>query len=290
MLWKGKKVNINNYNEVFAEFPLDIREVVRSAILDDTPIEHYIKRGVDPYLLWQIKLGLDEGLDSEWFSILRSGNVLKSIRDMKARNINIEPLKEVLRQYRLDDEYYKYILNWYNKGIALEKYNFSIIPKKLLETFGYGVSRGYPMHMFNTGVSYNSEYILYCLKILANGKNISKFLSGSWDDANMALLTKYSSSKYYDKLIDYVTINITPSILEELYECCKVGMPLDEISAIDDDGIYVYSKLHLEKAREAFLLKLDYRELLNVKAHETTDKLFEMQLSQKRLHGVLKKG
>ena len=76
MLWNGKKVNITNYNEVFRSYSTDIREVIRSAILDDTDITPYISKKISPYLLWQIKLATDEGLDSSWFSIARNGDTL----------------------------------------------------------------------------------------------------------------------------------------------------------------------------------------------------------------------
>jgi len=259
----GKKVNINNYSEVFKDYSKDVKEVIRSAILDDTSIAPYIGRFKnDPYMLWQVKMALDEGLDFRWFELVNSGSILFKLREMKEGGINIEPLKSYFSK-GLSDSHYKYIVKWYSEGYALEKYNFDILQDSLLDSFDYGISLGYPMYIFNTGVNYSKEYILCCLRMLSNGKSVQRFLDGTWNTENLELLAKFSKSRYYDKLIVYVTKEITPSVLEELYNCAKVGMPLNEVSMIDSSGVYVYSAIHISLIREAFLNNWNYSCLLN---------------------------
>ena len=292
MLFGRKKVNINNYLEVFKEYSKDVKEVIRSAILDDTPIAPYIDRYKnDPYMLWQVKMSLDEGLDEGWLDIVGSGSVLFSLRELYGRGINIEPLKNYFSK-GLSSNHYKYIVKWYGEGHSLSKYNFDILQDELLDTYDYGISLGYPMYIFNNGVNFSRKYILCCLKILSNGKTINRFLDGTWNIENLELLSKYSKSKYYDKLVCYVTKDITPAVLEELYSCAKVGMPLNEVSIIDGEGVYLYSGVHISLIREAFLNNWDYSILLNpdLSINKINNILEELRYtSKKKVSGRLRK-
>jgi len=293
MIWEGNIVSLSNYEKVFCGYPKDTLEVIRSALFDCTPIEDYIKRfSNDSYMLWQVKLCLDEGVDESWFDICPNGSTLGRVRELVARGINVNPLAETLEGSNLSGDYFDYIIKWYEKGIYLGNYNFSILPADLLAVFDYGLSLGYPMHLFNNGKHFKYEYVLACLRLLSNGKSIDRFLEGNWDLANISLLSRYSKTKYYDKLIDYVSSEITPSVLEEIYECCKVGMPLKEVSMVDKDGIYVFSGVHIALAREAFLKKMEYRGILKpgISISDATAVLNEMELkSSKRLSGRLHK-
>lgn len=292
MLWGNKKVNINNYSEVFKDYSVDVKEVIRSAILDDTPIEPFIAvYKNNPFMLWQVKMAIDEGLESFWFYSLSSGSTLARLRELHRKGINVKPLKKYFSK-GLSDSHYEYIIKWYGEGNSLSKYDFEILPNSLLKVFDYGISLGYPMYLFNNGVHFSEEYIMCCLRILSNNKNIGKLLDGSWNIENLELLARYSKSRYYDKLIDYVTKDITPSVLEELYSCCKVGMPLDCVSVVDSNGIYIYSGVHISIVREAYLDSLDYSKLLNADAsiNELNNILNSMKYSsKKKVSGRLRK-
>lgn len=292
MLFGKKRVNINNYSEIFKNYSKDIKEVIRSAILDDTPIAPYIERFKNnPYMLWQVKMSLDEGLNARWYDIIGSGRVLYNLRDMNRRGINIKPLMRYFSK-GLSDSHCEYIIKWYKEGYALEKYNFDILPENLLEYFDYGIKLGYPMYLFNNGVNFKKEYLMCCLKILSNSKNINNFLDGTWNIENLELLSKYSKSKYYDKLIQYITKEITPSVLEELFKCCKVGMPFDDIASIDKEGLYIYSGVHISLIREAFINDWNYKSLLDtsLSINDIHSLLSSMKYSSmKKVSGRLRK-
>lgn len=294
MIWKGELVTLSNYERVFDGFSKDVLEVIRSALFDCTPIEKYINRfSNNPYMLWQVKLGIDEGLDDDWFYICPSGDTLLKIRELRFKNINLNALKSILSGSNLSEVYFKYILRWYEKGIYLGKYNFSILPEDLLEVFNYGINLGYPMYIFNNGVHFSYEYIIGCLRLLSNGKKVDKFLKGDWDIVNISLLADYSKSKYYDKFIDYITNSITPSVLEEIYKCCRVGMPLKGVTSLDSDGLYLYNGVIINLAREAFLKKFDYGRLLEpgISVVDATSIMHEMELNAtKNISGRLRRG
>lgn len=291
MLWKGSKVNISNYLDVFKSYSRDIKEVIRSAILDDTPIQKYVELYKnDPYMLWQIKMALDEGVEETLLGSISSGRIVYKIRELNNKGINIKPFYKYFKK-DLSDSHYDYIIKWYREGFVLDKYDFEILPSELLEIFDYGISLGYDMSIFNNGVNFSRDYILHCVRILANKKNISIFLDGKWDIENLAMLSKYAKSRYYDKMIPYITKDITPSIIEEFYSCCRVGMSLEEIALVED-GVYVYSPIHISKIRDAFVDKLDYKQLLNVELSikEINDILTNLKYnSSKKISGRLRK-
>lgn len=292
MIWKNKKVTLNNYSEVFKDYSTDTKEVIRSAILDSSPLEPYIKKYKDDaYKLWQIKLGLDEGLDNYWFTTCPSGSILNSIRRLKAKGVNIDILKDInVSESLLSENYYEYIIKWLEKGVALEKYDFSILPEDLLKVFDDGISLGYPMYIFNNGMHFTDKYIIECLHILSKGKSVDKFLKGGWDEEVLSMLSEYASSKYYDKLIDYITISVTPSLLEGIFDCCKVGVPLEDITKVDKDGLYIYDRTTLYFVKEAYINKYDYKQFLDVNL-EDKDSLFQDMClnSSRKLSGRLHK-
>ena len=291
MKWKGVKVNITNYQDVFKDYSVAVREVVRGAILDDTPLGKYIDRYKDnPYLLWQVKMALDVGVEGFWLENSLSGEILEKIIDMVSKGINIEPLKPHF-SCGLNAEYLKYIMKWYNMGISLDGYDFSIVQKDLLSLYDRAFESGVSMRVYNTGIPYSQRYLNSCIVINSNGRDVSKFLDGKWDEETITLIAKYSRSKYYEKYIVYIKNVITPSVAEELFECCKIGIPLDEISKISD-GVYVYSAIHLSYIRSAYLSDLDYTKLLNpnYSIDEVLSIISEMEYnSRKKVSGRLRK-
>lgn len=291
MIWQSKKVNLNNYNEVFKDYTVDVREVIRSAILDDTDIAKYIRcYRDDAFMLWQIKLAIDEGVNPRWFSATSRFTTIKKIRQLKYKGINVDSVLPYIEGNALTETCIEYILKWFERGVVLEKYDFSILPNALLDVFDYGVGLRYPMYIFNNGVQYTDEYIRLCLKILSNKKQISKFLNGDWDIANLSLLAKYSSTKYYDILVEYVSVSITPSILEGLYECCRIGIPLERVAIVDEDGIYIYSREFIELIISAFTNKYDYTKLLGASMSEAYCIYSELELeSSRKLSGRFRK-
>lgn len=265
MIWKNKKVNLNNYLEVFKDYPRGVREVVRSAILDDSLISEYIDRYRDnPYMLWQVKMAIDEGLEEFWLVNAPSGDILDKLRELVERGININPLRKHF-SLKLPTNYYNYIIKWYGDGISLDKYDFSIVPQNLLDCFDLGLTRGYDMRPFNNGVDFDSKYMVACMSIMSNGKDITKYLKGDWDNETIMLLASYSKSKYYDKMIGYVYKEITPTVLEELFLSCKEGLSLEEISKRDEWGTYIYMGSQIKIIREAYLSNLDYSQLYQPK-------------------------
>lgn len=297
MNYKGVKVNLSNYNDVFENLSVDAREVVRSAILDDTPLGAYIdKASENPYLLWQIKLGIDDVLDTRWFGVLDSGEILYRVRQMKSKGINVDRVLDFV-YVGMSRDRWEYVLDWYELGVPLEKYNLSILPESLLRVFDFGIRRGFPMHIFNTKYAdrYSEDYVKNCLVIMSNKKSIQRFLDGSWDRYILGVLGEYSKSKYYDGLISFVNSNISLSVLEALYSAIRSGVPLDimkELASVDKDELYLYSKAQIEVVRKAYEDGLDCSNLLDPKlsSKDMEEVVNELKVSQRgKIRGRLGK-
>ena len=69
-------------------------------------------------------------------------------------------------------------------------------------------------------------------------------------------------------------------------------MPLEDVTSVDADGIYVYTKYHISVIRDAYLNKYNYEELLDptLGIAEVSSIYSELSLaSGKRLSGRLRK-
>lgn len=292
MIWKNKRVNMSNYQEVFRGYSRPIRELVRSAIMDDTPIGNYIDKYKNNYhMLWEVKLALEVGLDPKWFDIVTSHALLSEVRVLFENGMDIEPLAKHFSM-QLSSDHYKYILKWYKQGISLDKYDFSIVDRKLLSVYDSYFNLGISMEVFNTGESYSVRYLVACVSIYRSGNDVSKFLDGKWDEENLLLLAKYSKSKYYKKMIGYVDKEVTPSLLEEMYALVKQGSGHYEELFKVVNGEYVYSDRKLALIRKALLKGYDYVSLIDdtLSLDDMYSKYNELELTSKRkVSGRLRK-
>lgn len=289
MIMNGSKVNLKNYEQVLKGYSKDVLDVVRGAILDDIDISKYIQKCKNnPYLLWQIKLALEEGLEGDWLGGITDGRVLEGVRGLDKDGYSVKSFLKILGEgYTWDVA--KYLFSWYRSGCNLDSYDFAILPDGLLPVFDWGIRLGYPMHLFNTGLQYSPEYIRCCVKILSNRHSIQSFLDEIWDIFLLKAISEYSSSALYGEVIPYITKDATPSIVEGLFDCCKIGMNLEELAVLGSDGLYLYSYSQLDLLRDAFKSNLDYSEMLGKADFGEMLGVYNLLLldSQKRLSGRL---
>lgn len=262
MQFKGEKLLLDNFRGILKDYTVDIQDVVRSAILDDIDLSPYIEDCLNsPYKLEQIRLALKDGLSSDFFKL--SGDVIYKIRLLNKKGTSLSQIERQLRN-GLNDEYMSYLVKWVDDGINISKLNIGIIPKKLLETFDYGLRNGFDMCQFNTGVSYSSKYIMLCLQILKNGKSVSSLLNGDWSLPCLDVLVKFSKSSetQWNRLISNVDYSISSSRLHSLCSICKSNIDLVKLQEKDSNGKYIYDDECLTILFEAFCSNLNLQFLL----------------------------
>ena len=257
MKFKG----LDNFRSELKEFIVDIQDVVRSAILDGVDISDYIEDcSNNPYKLEQIRLAMKENLSKDYFRL--SGDSIYQIRKLNSRGVALSHIEKQLKS-NLSDEYMSYLVRWVDEGINVSKLNIAIIPKNLLETFDYGLSKGFDMSIFNTGISYTSKYIMLCLQIAKNGKPISFLLNGDYSIASLEVLVKFSkvSETHWERLISVIDCNTSSERVYLLCNLCKTNLDLNVLQR-RDQGKYVYANSCLSVLVEAFTANLDLKELL----------------------------
>lgn len=284
MKYCGNELILDNFRSILFDMSVDVQDVVRSAILDGVDISEYIIPCSDnPYKLDQIRLALKDGMPSGLIGTV-SGEMLYQLRKMKQRGIDVSGIESQLENGSLSDEYMEYMLSWVSDGINVDKLNIAIIPKNLLETFDYGLRSGFDMSPFNTGYSYNPEYIKLCLMIVKNGKPISVFLGGDFSMEvlkSLSMLSKISTN-LWKMLVDHIDSEITEERLERLIPFIKSGVSIAKLQSKRKGG-YVYSDGCLEVVYQAYLSKLDYKKLITETTEERKmrDMVAEMELEKR---------
>lgn len=264
MKWNDKVLNISNYSSELKGYSQEVKEIVRSAILDGTPLsKEMVDRFKDEeFMLFEVKIAIDEGMEFDLASSFKYASALKMVRKLVKSGVNIKPLAKIVKEVD-SEEGIKYIIRWYRIGVNLENYNFSILPNNLYRVFDSGLSLGLPMWEFNNGKQYSEEYVRLCSIILSRGKSVNKFLEGDWDIDVLGVIADNAKIGYYDCVVSRVNSNIYLSAIEKLFECAKYGMPLDRLSEVDEDGNLIYGTYTMDLALKAYLEGVDYTQLLD---------------------------
>lgn len=220
MVYKNKKVLLDNFRDIFKDFSVDVQDVVRSAILDEVDITNWIDKCADnPYRLDQIRLCKKEGIDNGYLSY-KSGEVLRGIRGLIRRGVNLSPILKY-DPNALSDRCFLYLIVWCKEGYKFSEYNFSIVPDYMLEFFDFCIRRNINVTKFNTGIQYTLDYLDLCLKILGRGMNIDKYSSKNISFQVLNFMEKVSSSgdvERYNQLYSLISSD---------------GVDLDKLELID---------------------------------------------------------
>ena len=291
MDYKGTLVTLENYHILFKDYSLDIRDEVRSAVIDGLDVSKYIEACKnDPYRLNQIRLGIKENVPIRYFSL--NGTVLYEVRKALKVSKDLSAFDKYINA-GFNTEQYTYILSWLLHGFRVEKCNLRLLPKNLWRVFNYGVLNKYPMEIFCTGHPYSERYITSCLHLLANGDDVTPYLSGEWDESVLEALVSYVNKPYYKKVRHFLTPRSKPDYVDSIFECAQWGMELSEVGRKDEEGYNVYMPFQISWMIEAHRSGLDWSALCDpmLGNGELSKMVDEMQYeSNKGLHVKIKKG
>lgn len=289
MIFKGKKLLLDNFRYVLKDYSIDIQDIVRSAILDDIDISSYISPCKNnPSRLEQIRLGMKEGINGIFFKI-KDGTVLYEIR--KSSDSIRNTVAEKLESGTVSDDFIKILIRWVSKGYNLNGIDISIIPRNLYDTFTLGFQRGFDMSVFNDGRNYKPEYIQTCLIIMSNGKSISPFVGTKlWNLDCLKVISAFSrvsDEDIWDSLINHIDSSIKYDKLIALVSCVKNGI---DISKLKGNGWSINS---INMVLKAYSDGIDYGSLIDVGPDEerVSVRANELLLNKsKRVSGRFRKG
>lgn len=265
MLYKGKRLGLNNYQEATKAFSPDITDEVRSAILDGVELGKYLEtvQG-DSYLLNQIRLALREDVP-ELYVRLGSGKALHRVRELLRQGVNLEQVQRYARPSTSEGVLLT-VLDLCEKGISLDEFNFNTIPEDLLETFKMGILRGIPMRQFNNGSQFTKTYLRSCLVIRSNNQSIDEFLLGDWPEEVLEVVTSHSGSGYYGSCIRHVKPYFTSELVDVLFACSRAGMTSEELARVskeDEEGNPLFMAFQVERVLQSYIEALKWEELLD---------------------------
>lgn len=236
MKYNEMVLKMDNFREVLKDFSVDIQDVVRSAILDDTDITGYVHECMDdPYRLDQIRLCMKEGL-GENVTTYRSGDEIYAIRSLNRKGVDVSQLLKY-KHTSLSKQGFMKLKGLLEDGFgnACLGVDFSIIPNSLLEYFDYGIRHGVDMKKYNNGKQYESKYLSYCIEIEEAGKPVDRFLENTWDTKSLREMWKIACSRsvdFYNKLLNLVFDDDTPSIIKVDAMALTDGV---EVGRLSDD-------------------------------------------------------
>ena len=243
MKYKGTTLVLDNFRTVLKDFSVDVQDVVRSALLDNVSIEKYLDScRNNPYRLDQIRLGMKEGIDEGYFQY-SSGEVIRGIRGLLKKDVNLSPLKKY-RSGALSDKCFLYLIYWCKDGFNVSNLNMSIIPDYLLEFFDFGVRHDIDMKPFNNGYQYSINLVDYLIRIVENGCPIDKFSKGEWSNGVLDImlnLSKLQSKSRYMSMYKVLSGDINEELLGVLELISSMDTKVFNEIADSREGVSKYS-------------------------------------------------
>lgn len=254
MKYKGTTLVLDNFRSVLKDFSVDVQDVVRSALLDNVSIEKYLDScRNNPYRLDQIRLGMKEGIDEGYFQY-SSGEVIRGIRGLLKKDVNLSPLKKY-RSGALSDKCFLYLIYWCKDGFNVSNLNLSIIPDYLLEFFDFGVRHDIDMKPFNNGYQYSINLVDYLVKIVENGCPIDKYSKGDWTIGVLDImlnLSKMPNKSRYMLLYKILRDDIDDDLLRVLELISNMDITVINEIANSPEGVFKYTKDEYDLLAEGY--------------------------------------
>lgn len=261
-LYKHKKITLENYKEIFAVCSDDILDEIRSAILDDTPIEKYIGVcGDDNYLLGQIRMALRECLPEQFILPCVTANTMKHIRYAYKAFYGTNVLDSILRYTAISENglptltisksTFESIVDLICIGVDISSVDFTQVSEDAVPLFCSGLSRGLPMWLL-IGVETNRLEVL--MRGMQLGVDIHCFIADkSWTNSKLYTLFSYAKQIDLNTFLSYVTSKFDEDMLHLIIELAIKGKDYTCITLVDTQGYPLYSYSQMYALRPAIM-------------------------------------
>lgn len=253
---RGEKVLLDNFRKLYSEYSIDVQDVIRSAILDDVDIAEFVNSCRDnPYRLDQIRLALKENITGGILSI-GNGETIREIRNMRAVGVDISEISRQLENASLSEKHISYLLKWVRAGYDTSDIDVSIVPKKLLESFDYGLMQGRKMGKYFKCCSV--DYILSCLRIEGYNKDVGFLLKSAYQIGVVEYLASFAkqSNRVWQELIRNIDSSISRERIQLLGSIALCGCSLARLQEKDKKE-YLFTNEALTVVLDACQRKVD---------------------------------
>lgn len=255
MYFRSKKLTLENISIVLEEYSRDIRDEVRSMLMDGIDLTDWIEICRDnPFRLKQIRMAALEGVSPAFFEI-QEGETLYKLRKVIRDGFTGEELLPYVGT-GLDKEQWSYIINWYQKGYLDSRLQLNRAPKSMWHYLDEGMKQGFPMYIFTTSnhrILFSGEEMRSILKIMVNGGSYKKYLDYEWNEDLLYIIAD-TSSEYWFKFYDKNIHNFLPlPVFQGIVRLAKKGFVASELLT-NKDGSYKYSEF-LSNVDDSFMSK-----------------------------------
>lgn len=291
LLFKGKKLLLDNFRAVLKDYSVDTQDVVRSAILDDIDISEYIGN-CNPIKLDQIRLSMKEGISEEFYKYPSiSGEMLYKIRTMSKEGRSLKALAKQMRSV-LSEEHMKYLIQWTIDSVPFSNINMVLIPKEMLKVYDEGLREGIDMRKYHGIVSSVSpDYIRSCIWIEKYGKDSSFLCKDIWSNKSAEVLKNNAemNKAQWQKLLKCIDSSDNSDRLTFLVLLVRNGLDIEKLQVKDENGLYVKSEEFLQAILLAHKKGMSVSELYDLDSVEQIrEKLVEYHnRSGNKVHGRL---
>lgn len=253
-VYKGMRVNLEDVNSVFGVCSEDIRDELRLAALDDTPIAPFIEVcGNDSYKLGQFRLALRDMLPSEYLCYEMTGQGIYYTREAFRCTDLAENLLRYIKNINsltIYPQMYETLAEFTVAGVDISHVDFTQVKKDQTVAFCKGLNKGYPMWLLQ-GVYLDDEGFHIMEKAMQKGIDIHQFLDKGWSVEQLYTMLAYSDDVNLNDFLSFVNPKFTVDILEPLLSASSKGIPLNQLAIQDSDGYPVYNQYQLEVLVEA---------------------------------------
>lgn len=255
MRYKNVDLTFDNYLTELSEFSQDVKDEVRSGILDNIPLGRYIYACADnPYRLQQIRLGMKEGLDTDYLK-LKSGDHIRRVRVLLSQDVRLDLLKEYT-YLNLPSAYYDVLLDWIETGavipedLELDKVNEAILP-----AISYAVLNDLNAVEIASQSGNSLEYAQSLLTMSALGMEIGELSGTKYQEEALEALSGIASRPYSSGVLRLMDRNSSGDYVDSLIALASSKFDLSELKE-------TYSVYQLDWIYQAFTEGLDYTKIL----------------------------
>lgn len=255
MRYKNVDLTFDNYLTELSEFSQDVKDEVRSGILDNIPLGRYIYACADnPYRLQQIRLGMKEGLDTDYLK-LKSGDHIRRVRVLLSQDVRLDLLKEYT-YLNLPSAYYDVLLDWIETGavipedLELDKVNEAILP-----AISYAVLNDLNAVEIASQSGNSLEYAQSLLTMSALGMEIGELSGTKYLEEALEALSGIASRPYSSSVLRLMDRNSSGDYVDSLIALASSKFDLSELKE-------TYSVYQLDWIYQAFTEGLDYTKIL----------------------------
>lgn len=264
-VYRGVMITMQNYQEVFRGYSMDVLDEVRSAVLDDTPIGLYIdKCKEDSYKLGQIRMAIREYVPIEYLNYKVSGKSINLLRKVYTSGISVAPILPYITQSPyLKDSSLERVLESVLNGSDITKIDFRQVPDKNVDIICLGLEKGYPMWLCADNPDLEPDYIKLLMRGMKLGIDIHPFLNGLWGKDQITYLFTQSRDTDINNILCYVNYKFETDALKEVVDAKHLGVDIRKICVQEKDGEPIYNCYQMEVMKEAMKQRALTNEMCN---------------------------